>query len=100
VSKAFHSIAMISSTDELLTVLFKYYHYSTVCSESLAAIQNLLRDTGEFEVQDNLTVKRAVHTRWLSHEAAVQTVRKLYHPIIADFENAVASGRAKKYLGQ
>lgn len=42
-----------------------------------------------------MTVKKAVHTRWLSHEAAVQTVRKLYIPIIMDLENVVASGRDK-----
>lgn len=40
-------------------------------------------------------MKKAVHTRWLSHEAAVQTVRKLYVPIIMDLENAVASVRDK-----
>ncbi|XP_062585165.1 zinc finger protein 862-like [Saccostrea cucullata] len=95
VSKAFKSIPMISNTDELLTALFKYYHYSTVRSESLQAIQNLMRETGELENQNNITVKRAVHTRWLSHEAAVQTVRKLYAPILTDLENAVASGRDK-----
>lgn len=95
VSKAFNSITIMNNTDELLTGLFKYYHYSTVRSESLNAIQNLLRDTGEFECKNNLTVKKAVHTRWLSHEAAVQTVRKLYVPIIMDLENAVASGRDK-----
>lgn len=92
-SKAFNSITIMSNTDELLTNLFKYYHYSTVRSESLNAIQNLLRETGEFECKNNLTVKKAVHTRWLSHEAAVQTVRKLYIPIIMDLENAVVSGR-------
>ena len=95
VSKAFHSVTMIDNTDELLTALFKYYHYSTVRSESLNAIQNLLRETGDLESHNNLTVKKAVHTRWLSHEVAVQTVRKLYTPILTDLENAVASGRDK-----
>lgn len=41
VSKAFNSITIMNNTDELLTGLFKYYHYSTVRSESLNAIQNL-----------------------------------------------------------
>ena len=95
VSKAFSSVNMIDNTDELLTGLFKYYHYSTVRSESLEAIQNFLRETGDLESQNNLSMKRAIHTRWLSHEASVQTVRKLYEPIIIDLENAVASGRDK-----
>lgn len=55
----------------------------------------MLRETGEFECKNNLTVKKAVHTHWLNHETAVQTVRKLYIPIIMDLENAVASGRDK-----
>lgn len=41
VSKAFKSITIMNNTDELLTGPFKYYHYSTVRSESLNAIQNL-----------------------------------------------------------
>jgi hypothetical protein len=86
---------MISNTVELLSTLFKYYHYNAVRSETLNAIQTLLRETGYLETINNLSVKKAVHTRWLSHEAAVQTVRKLYSPILVDLENAVASGRDK-----
>ena len=71
VSKAFNSIPAIKNTDELLEGLFKYYHYSTVKSERLKAVQNILRETGEIDLKANLTVVRGIHTRWLSHEAAV-----------------------------
>lgn len=55
----------MNNKDKLLTGLFKYYHHSAVRFESLNAIQKLLRDTGEFECKNNLSVKKAVHTRWL-----------------------------------
>lgn len=41
VSKAFNSITIMNNTDELLTDILKYYHYSTVRSEIVNAIQNL-----------------------------------------------------------
>ena len=59
-------------------------------------MQNVLREMGQLESTSNLTIKKAVHTRWLSHENALQTVRKLYVPIVRDLENAVAEGRDKK----
>lgn len=63
VSKAFNSITIMYNTDKLLRGLFRYYHYSSARSESLNAIQNLLRDTGKLESKNNLTVKKSVHTR-------------------------------------
>ena len=96
VSKAFHKVRETDRIDELLRGVFKYYHYSTVKSGSLDAMQNVLREMGQLESTSNLTIKKAVHTRWLSHENALQTVWKLYVPIVRDLENAVAEGRDKK----
>ena len=96
VSKAFHRTKETDKIDELLNGVFKYYHYSTVKSGSLDAIQTVLKDMGQLEKGNNLTVKKAVHTRWLSHEKALQTVRQLYIPICRDLENAVAEGRDKR----
>ncbi|XP_052242375.1 zinc finger protein 862-like [Dreissena polymorpha] len=96
VSKAFSSVTEIDAIDELLTALWKYYHFSTVKSGSLDAIQDLIRELGSSDTKQNLTVKKAVHTRWLSHENAVQSIRKLYEPICMDLENAISSGRDKK----
>ncbi len=44
VSKAFNSLTAIDNTGELLSDIIKYYNFSTVRSESLNAIQTLLRD--------------------------------------------------------
>lgn len=96
VSKAFHNAKAADRIDELLTGVFKYYHYSTVKSGSLDAMQTVLREMDQSETSVNLSVKKAVHTRWLSHEKALQTVRKLYVAICKDLENAVAEGRDKK----
>lgn len=95
VSKSFKTIRKVDNIDEMLMGLFKYYHNSTVRTESLNTIQNILRDIGELENKTNLTIKKAVHTRWLSHEQSLQTVRQLYVPILYDLENAVSSGRDK-----
>lgn len=96
VSKAFKSVRQVESVDELLSALYKYYSYSTVKASSLDEIQNVLRQLGDVESDKNLTVKKAVHTRWLSHEKALQSVRKLYEAICMDLENAVSEGRDKK----
>lgn len=95
VSKSFKTIRKVDNIDEMLMGLFKYHHNSTVRTESLNAIQNILRDMGELENKANLTIKKAVHTRWLSHEQSLQTVRKFYVHIVKDLENAVSSGRDK-----
>ena len=96
VSKAFFRIKETDRVDELLSSVFKYYHYSTVKAGSLDAIQTVLKEMGQLEKGNNLNVNKAVHTRWLSHEKASQTVRQLYISICRDLENAVAEGRDKK----
>lgn len=98
VSKAFSSSKVISKVDDLLNDLFFYYHSSTVHSASLRAIQQMLKENDELESQNILTVKRAVHSRWLSHEAAVQSVRKLYEPIILELD-ALEGHQQKEYRG-
>lgn len=95
VSKTFTTFRKIEKTDELLKGLFKYYRYSTVKSGSLDALQTLLREMNELETVNNLVVTKAIHTRWLSHEKSLQTVRKLYVAIHKDLENAVCEGRDK-----
>ncbi|KAH3855427.1 hypothetical protein DPMN_097994 [Dreissena polymorpha] len=83
VSKAFGSVRAIDSVDELLTALWKYYYYSTIKAGSLDAIQDLMRELGDLDKKQNLTVKKAVHTRWLSHENAIQSIRKLNEAVYA-----------------
>ncbi|XP_067670753.1 zinc finger protein 862-like [Haliotis asinina] len=97
VSSAFKSVTEIESVDEMLMGLFKYYHYSTVRSKSLEQMQTLIREM-ENTADDtcNVTIKKAVHTRWLSHEKAVHAVRRSYPAILADLENAVGMGNDKR----
>lgn len=97
VSDAFKSSKIISKMDDLLNDLYLYYHNSTVHSVSLRNIQQMLKENDELESQNILTVKRAVHSRWLSHEAAVQSVRKLYKPIIMDLK--AVEDKDKEYIG-
>ena len=51
---------------------------------------------GQLESTSNLTIKKEVHIRWLSYEDTLQTVRKLYVPIVRDMGNAVAEGTYTK----
>ena len=62
-SKAFHRVKETDRIDELLSAVYKYYHYSTVKSGSLDAIQTVLRETCQLETKVNLSVTKAVHTR-------------------------------------
>ena len=75
VSKALHRTKETDKIDELLNGVFKYYFYSTVKFGSLDSIQTVLKDMGQLEKGNDLFVNTAVHTRWLSHEKALQTVR-------------------------
>ncbi|XP_067648851.1 zinc finger protein 862-like [Haliotis asinina] len=84
---------------QMLMGLLKYYHYSTVRSKSLEQMQTLIREmenTADDTDTCNVTIKKAVHTRWLSHEKAVHAVRRSYPAILADLENAVGMGNDKR----
>ncbi|XP_046563809.1 E3 SUMO-protein ligase KIAA1586-like [Haliotis rubra] len=84
ISSAFKSVTLIERVDELLMGLFKYYHYK------------MEGDTSDEPNRGPITIKKAVHTRWLSHEKAVHAVRQCYPSILADLENAVGMGNDKK----
>ncbi|XP_071138617.1 zinc finger protein 862-like [Mytilus edulis] len=67
VSKTFTTFRKIEKTDELLKGLFKYYHYSTVKSGSLDALQTLLREMNELETVNNLVVTKATSEESISY---------------------------------
>ncbi|XP_046571837.1 zinc finger protein 862-like [Haliotis rubra] len=96
ISSAFKSVTAIGCVDELLMGLFKYYHYSTVRSKSLEKMQILTKEMEGSESGNPITIKKTVHTRWLSHERAVHAVRQCYPAILADLENAVGMGNDKR----
>lgn len=62
-----------------LTQIFRYYHYSSVRSASLTSMQTLLDDPV-------LKLKAASDTRWLSHDQAVSTIRKILPSLVAHME--------------
>lgn len=82
VSKAFNYIPAIENTDELLAGLFIYYHYSTVKSERLKAVQNLLRETGEIDLKANLTVVRGIHTRYTAMRRLFKLLENCMSPLL------------------
>ena len=96
VAKAFLNTRAAGRTDKLLTGVFKYYHYSTVKSGRLDAMQTVLQEMDQSETSVNFSVKKAVHTRRLSHERALQIAGKLSVTICKDLENAAAEGMNKK----
>ena len=46
-----------------------------------------------------MTIKRAGYTRWLSHDAAINSIRINYKAILASLENAVAEGESSNLSG-
>ncbi|WAR26673.1 EOGT-like protein, partial [Mya arenaria] len=89
---SFESITLMRDTDDLLNHVFKYYHYSANKTASLQKIQTMLEEKGK-------TIKQAGHTRWLSHKAAVTSLRDCYKAVLIDLENAEASGADKVRMG-
>ena len=69
---SFESITTFKNIDETLTSLFKYYKNSAVRSKSLEKIQGLLEDSKVVKM------KKAAHTRWLSHIDALSSLRDSY----------------------
>ncbi|XP_052767960.1 zinc finger protein 862-like [Mya arenaria] len=89
---SFESIPLMRDTDDLLNHVFKYYHYSANKTASLQKIHTMLEEKGK-------TIKQAGHTRWLSHKAAVTSLRDCYKAVLIDLENAEASGADKVRMG-
>ncbi|XP_064631651.1 uncharacterized protein LOC135489945 [Lineus longissimus] len=83
---SFGQMPVLVNLEETLEALFKYYNYSSKKKGSLEQLQTLL--TSE-ERGRAVTIKHAAHTRWLSHDAAVDSVRKAYDAILVDLESEV-----------
>lgn len=89
----FESINSLARMDETLTGLYKYYKNSAVRSSSLREIQNIL------STAKGTKIKKAAHTRWLSHENALNSIRVNMEALILDLENATVAKQAKVIQG-
>ena len=83
---SFKSIPDFQDVDDTMNFLFKYYDNSALKSHSLEKLQKLLDDC---EVRK---LKKAAHTRWLSHLDAVTSIQDTYPALVTDLENAIKSG--------
>lgn len=78
-AQAADNVPYLKKFKRYLSQIFFYYHNSSVRSASLKAIQ---------EVLDNpvLKTKAAGDTRWLSHDQAVSTIRRILPSLVAHVE--------------
>ena len=68
-SQAAESIAYLKRFDNHLITLFYYFKNSPVREAALHQIQEIMEEPV-------LRLKRAVYTRWLSHDQAVTSIRR------------------------
>lgn len=86
-AQAADSVAYIKKFKRYLSQIFYYYHNSSVRSASLKSIQEVLDDP-------ILKTKAAGDTRWLSHDRAVSTLRRILPAAIVHMEEEANSGDA------
>ncbi len=97
VGQASESIAYLALFKEMLSTLFYYFHNSAVRQSGLTAIQTILEDPV-------LKLKQAKDVRWLSHQAAVDALRRSIGVLTSlnreasEREDATASGLRKFIL--
>ena len=78
-AQAADTIPYLKKFKKYVSQIFYYYHNSSVRSASLKAIQEVLDDPV-------LKTKAAEDTRWLSHDQAISTIRRILPSIIAHTE--------------
>ena len=82
-SQAALEVPYIKKYDSHLITLFYHFANSPVREAALHLIQELMGEP-------TLRLKKAVHTRWLSHEAAVTAIRRTLPSLMATLESEVA----------
>ena len=93
--QASETIPYLRKFKEILSNLFYFYHNSAVRQAGLTAIQNVLDDPV-------LRLKQAKDVRWLSHNAAVEALRRSLSSVLVSLDreasersNPTASGLLK-----
>ena len=82
-SQAALEVPYMKKYDSHLITLFYHFANSSVREAALHLIQELMGEP-------ILRLKKAVHTRWLSHEAAVTAIRRTLPSLMATIESEVA----------
>ena len=79
VSQASQSIPYLAHLKEILSSLFHFYHNSPVRQSELTLIQTILGDPV-------LRLKQAKDVRWLSHQAAVDALRRSLVAVVTSLD--------------
>ena len=74
-----------------LMMLWKFFHYSQKCAESLKEIHKVL-------YLPELKIVKPSDTRWLAYECCVKTVKASYSSIVLAFENYMKHHMNQKLL--
>ena len=82
-SQAALEVPYMKKYDSHLITLFYHFANSPVCEAALHLIQELMGEP-------TLRLKKAVHTKWLSHEATVTAIRRTLPSLMATIESEVA----------
>ena len=83
VSQASQSIPYLARFKEILSNLFYFYHNSPVRQSGLTLIQTILGDPV-------LRLKQAKDVRWLSHQAAVDALRRSLVAVVTSLDGEAA----------
>ena len=76
----------------LMMTLWKFFHYSPKCAESLKVIQKVLD-------HPELKIVKPSDTRWLAHERCVKAVEVSYSSIAFALENIYETSHEPEALG-
>ena len=82
-SQAATSVAYLKTFDSHLTTLYYHFANSAVREASLHEVQAVMGEAV-------LRLKKAIHTRWLSHDQAVMAIRRTLSSLIVTLEREVA----------
>nr|XP_006811542.1 PREDICTED: zinc finger protein 862-like [Saccoglossus kowalevskii] len=92
VGQAANSVPYIKKFNDLLDNLYRFYEYSPVRSSGLKEIQKAMTN-------QVLKPKQAKAVRWLSHEAACETLRQIYPSIIISLHRETSERNDPAALG-
>ena len=73
--------------ERLINQMYTFFSHSTARSQKLMEIQKVLNEP-------KLKLKRAIDTRWLSHESAINAIRRSYVAVKQTFEQEAVEGDA------
>lgn len=91
-AQAANDVAYLKKFKDYLRQIFNFFHKSPVRSASLNEIQNLLN-------QPHMSIKMASDTRWLSHDAAIHSLRESLVSVVAALEREAAEKNEATAVG-